>query len=514
MSKQNRIIFFAALVFVQMSSFAGFIRAQIREATIKIETSAPEIVSVEGTNAVAGSSARGKNFSFVLSYAGVENLGERISDVRLFDENKREIVYKKLVAGEYVAERAFASWSYKIKPEKNETITKAHVSSLSGEQAILMLGDLLPQFDSQINEKTIEKAIEKTSEKRSEKTATKISLVLPQHWRVASTEKPLGENAFTVANVEKAVIYAGKNWREKLVESGDAQLSFIMSGSRQFPDEEAFAMAREIFAFYRQLFGSAPNEKAQIYLGTVGGAQFGRWAAETRGANVTIFSADMPFKTQSVQRLHEQLRHEIFHLWMPNNLNLSGNYDWFYEGFALYESLRMGVAVNRLRFEDFLDTLGRAHSIDTLQTARVSLIEASKNRWSGGANTQIYARGMLVAFLCDIAVLEKSKGKTSLSDVFREIYRQHGFPNERGDGNAAILNVLRARAELRPIVEKYVEGAENIVWKNDLRAFGIESAEENYQTKLSVTPKPTGRQKDLLNELGYNNWRKLSTSPK
>jgi predicted metalloprotease with PDZ domain len=228
-----------------------------------------------------------------------------------------------------------------------------------------------------------------------------------------------------------------------------------------------------------------------------------------RGANITIFSAEMPFKTQSVQRLHEQLRHEIFHLWMPNNLNLSGNYDWFYEGFALYQSLRTGVAVNRLRFEDFLDTLARAHSIDTLQTQRVSLVEASKNRWNG-ANTQIYARGMLVAFLCDIAVLDKSKGKNSLSDILRQIYQKHSYPNARSEGNTAVLSVLRERAELRPIVEKYVDGTENIVWKTDLGAVGIESAEENFQTKLKVTAKPNGRQKDLLNELGYNNWRKLS----
>jgi predicted metalloprotease with PDZ domain len=198
---------------------------------------------------------------------------------------------------------------------------------------------------------------------------------------------------------------------------------------------------------------------------------------------------------------------------MPNNLNLSGNYDWFYEGFALYQSLRMGVAVNRLRFEDFLDTLARAHSIDTLQTQRASLVDASKNRWNG-SNTQVYARGMLVAFLCDIAVLQRTKGKTSLSDVLREIYRKYSFPNARSEGNAAVLSVLRGSAELRSIVDKYVEGAENIVWKTDLQAVGIESAEENFQTKLKVATKPNGRQKDLLNELGYNNWRKLSNGSK
>lgn len=498
MSKQNRIIFLGALVFFETFLFSVFSQAQITEAKIKIDALLPEVISVEGVNLDVNPARRGRNFSFALSYAGVEHLGERVSDVRLFDENKGEVLYKKLVAGEYLAEREFTAYSYKIKPQSVESVAKAHVSSLSGEQAILMLGDLLPQFDA----------------KEGEKKTVRISFELPANWKIASTEKRAGENAFAVADLEKAVFYIGKNWREKEINVGNGRLNFIISGARQFSDDEAFQMANEIFGFYQKLFGSSPNEKAQIYLGTLGGdTKFGRWAAETRGANITIFSAEMPFKTQSVQRLHEQLRHEIFHLWMPNNLNLSGNYDWFYEGFALYQSLRMGVAVNRLRFEDFLDTLARAHSTDTLQTQRISLIEASKNRWNG-ANTQIYARGMLVAFLCDIAVLENSKGKNSLSDILRQIYQKHSYPNARSEGNAAVLNVLRERAELRPIVEKYVEGTENIVWKTDLRAVGIESTEENFQTKLKVAAKPNNRQKDLLNELGYNNWRKLSDSSK
>jgi predicted metalloprotease with PDZ domain len=497
MSKPNRIIFFAGFVFAQIFSFCAFLCAQTIEAKIKIESLSPEIVIVEGAYSQEQNARRTKNFSFALSYAGIENLGERISDVRLFDENKREIVHKKLVAGEYLAEREITSWSYKIKPESGEVTAKAHVSSVSGEQAILMLNDLIPQFDTESDEKK----------------SAKISFELPENWKIASTEKNTGANIFEIADIEKAVFYAGKNWREKEISVGGARVHFIINGARQFSDEEAFLLAQEIFGFYQKLFGSAPKETVQIYLGTLGDAKFGRWAAETRGASVTIFSAEMPFKTQSLQRLHEQLRHEIFHLWMPNNLNLSGNYDWFYEGFALYESLRMGVAVNRLRFEDFLDTLARAHSIDSLQTQRVSLIEASKNRWNG-ANTQIYARGMLVAFLCDIAILEKSKGKNSLSDVLKEIYLKHSFPNLGSEANAAILSVLRNRSELRPIIEKYVEGKENIVWKTDLLAVGIESAEENFQTKLTVKTKPNGRQKDLLNELGYNNWRKLSESSK
>lgn len=88
----------------------------------------------------------------------------------------------------------------------------------------------------------------------------------------------------------------------------------------------------------------------------------------------------------------------------------------------------------------------------------------------------------------------------------------HRQPNPRKEGNSAILEILQSRVELRSIVEKYIKGAENIVWQTNLESFGIESAEENFQTVLKAKAKPNSRQKDLLDKLGYNNWRKLSES--
>jgi predicted metalloprotease with PDZ domain len=368
----------------------------------------------------------------------------------------------------------------------------AHVSWVAGEQGVLRPGDLLPE--------------------QKEKTAAKITLELPAGWRVGTTEKRAGEAVFEVDDLDRSVFAIGSGWREKRLPVADGgALDLLVAGAWKFSDDEAAQLTGAIFSEYNKLFGGRSFNSAAVYLGRFPDtAKAGRWEAETRGAAVTIYSADMPFSTQSVQRLHEQLRHEIFHLWIPNDLNLAGNYDWFYEGFALYQSLRLAVGTNRIRFDDYLDTLGRAYDIDALQSRRTSLIEASQSRWNG-ADTQVYARGMLVAFLTDLALLDKSKGKDSLTDLLREIYQKHRRPNApREDANAAILKILEARAELRPIVEKYVKGAENIDWRTDLAAAGIETATENFSTKLKVAAKPGGRQKDLLDKLGYNNWRKRS----
>ncbi len=486
MSKPLKTIFYSVFAFALILQIFSDSQAQTVEAKIKITESN---AFVEGKFTDANQTKNVTNFSFLKSYTNIENLGARVSDVNLFDKSGQKVNHKKLVDGEFLADSGFASWNYKSDLTMPKNLSAmAHVSWISGERGILMLGDLLPEF--------------------TEKTSAKITFELSPDWRISSVEDRTGENVFETADVEKAVFYVGKNWREREIAAGSAKINLIMSGEWQVSDDEMANTAREIFAFYEKLFGGKPFEKYQIFLGKFPpDIKTGRWEAETRGANITIFSSEMNFKTQSLQRLHEQLRHELFHFWFPNGVNLAGNYDWFYEGFALYASLKTAVAMNRIRFEDFLDTLGRAHSIDSLQSQKRSLIEASKNRWNG-ANTQVYARGMLTAFLIDIALLQKSKGRNSLSEVLREIYQKHNLFAPRTDGNTGILNVLQTRKELQTIIERYIKGAENIAWQTDLEAIGIESETKNFTTKLKVKADPNGRQKDLLGKLGYNNWRK------
>lgn len=271
-------------------------------------------------------------------------------------------------------------------------------------------------------------------------------------------------------------------------------------------------MAGEIYREYRKIFGAEPATDAQIVIAKFPTASIpGTWEAETRGRTVTIISGDMNFRTQSLQRLHEQLRHELFHLWLPNGVNLTGNYDWFYEGFALYQSLKSAVLLNRIRFDDFLDTLSRAYDIDNSQTRRLSLIEASQNRWSG-ADTQVYSRGLIVALLCDIVLLDKSGGKRSVENFVREVYQGHRPPAVGTDGNSAVMAVMSKYPELVPIIDKYVRGSGTPGWPAELNMAGIEASGEGRHISLKVREKPTGRQKALLDKLGYNSWRKLSGS--
>ena len=492
MSTMKKRFSAATIILAEILIFALVSWSQDIEANIKVLSAST--LRVDGRFLNKNLNQSKKNWAFLRSIAGADNFGTRISDFNLADDQGRAVSFKKLIDGEYLADGEANSFQYQInlKPLPSVPIL-AHVSWLKDEQGILMLDDLLPRFAE-----------------GKQPISAKVKLEQPSEWKIISNEKISSNNIFLVKNIEKAIFAVGKHWRGQET----SNLNLAISGEWQFTDAEAAKMAGEIFDEYRKLFGEIPTEKAQIFLHRFPkDAKFGRWEAETRGTNLMIASSDMPFKTLSLQRLHEQLRHELFHLWIPNNLALTGNYDWFYEGFTVYQALRTGIAKNQIRFEDFLDTLAQAYNLDNFQSPKVSLIESSKNRWSG-ANGQVYARGMLVAFLCDLAILRQSRSKRSINDVFREIYQKHRVPNESADGNAAILKTLNNYSEFNLIIKNYVEGAENINWQTDLESLGIEAREENSFIKLNVKKRLSRKQKDLLDKLGYNNWRKISGKSK
>jgi predicted metalloprotease with PDZ domain len=356
-----------------------------------------------------------------------------------------------------------------------------------------MLGDMLPIFSVE-----------------GKPVSASVKLVLPNGWRSRA-------DLFETSDVGLDVIAVGRNIEFGKVSAGipltvatyctrDACGPVASGGAWHFTPEELDGFSSDIYAKAREVFGGDVHTEVFV---NVFRFPFdpkmnpGSWQAETRGNNISIISSDMAFRTQSVQRLHEQLRHEMLHLWIPNGVALTGKYDWFYEGFVLYQALKIGVATNRISFNDYLDTLSRAKAIEARHEKRGSLIEASKERWRG-AETYIYAKGMLVAFMCDVAMLDASNGKRSVTEIMRTVYARHKKGTVPVDGNDATLKILREQKELGPIADRYINGGDPLELDSYITKAGLKFA-----GSLKVSEEPNGRQRRILDALGYNNWRNI-----
>jgi predicted metalloprotease with PDZ domain len=475
---------FAAAIFVVLLSAPSFAQA----VEVKISVSATNSrVHVEGKF-----TEKQTQFHFEDSYADVTGISARISKVVLRANDGREIAPTKIIAGEFETGESISQFSYDVNLAPMQNLTSAaHASWLTSERGILMLNDLLP--------------VTQNSAPRS----ALVRLSIPSGWKIETNEKSSGADSFEIDDAAKAIFFIGRDLREIELKESGTEIKIALAGEWLFSDREAADFVSSIFASYQKLFGGAPAKNLQIVVAPFPqAAGTDRWRAETRGSTIVILSGSMPFKTLAVQRLHEQLRHEIFHLWIPNGLALTGNYSWFYESFAIYEALRTGVELNQIRFEDFLSTIGRAAYIAGFAPAKVSLVEASRLRWVADSN-QVEARGILVAFLCDIALLDAG-GKRSLADVIRKVYLRHRIPAAAQDGNEAVLEILKESRELREIISRRVELAETPEIESYLNKAGIIVNASEAETKLSVTEKPNREQRALLKKLGYDNWKKLA----
>lgn len=485
MSKQHSFI---VLIFGVMSAIAlspTFGSAQPAAAEITIDTQGRSAL-VKGEFPFVGQSAdrQRSHFFFLKSAIGFADLGSRISEITLND-GKNEFKARRLTSTEFVAEKPFASFSYTVDlAPSGISRSAAHGSWIGQDVGLLMLDDILPLPNSDL-------------------VSTAIRLKIPEDWSVVTSENRMREgDPYSVGNISKAVFVIGKGLRSR-----PGPVAVSTAGTWHFSDAEVGSMADSIFAEYRRTFGGEASYQPRVVLLPFpqGNVPAGTWEAETRGSTVVLLSSDTAFKGQSLQRLHEQLRHELFHLWLPNGVDLTGPYDWFYEGFALYQSLRSGVRLNQIRFADMLDTLSRARGIERSIVGRRTLLAVSAERWKG-SETEVYARGMLVAFLCDLAILDASKGRRTIEDVFRAIFESNKPPGGKRDGNEAVLKALVLNPETVAILNDHVRGTKAIDWRRYLDPAGLEDGPNGLRTKEKLS----GSQKTLLDKLGYNAWRKLT----
>lgn len=472
-------------LFVQFLPIFCF--AQNLEINLSLNSQNPSEINIKGKFSQPSTE---KNLLFLLSRADADNLGSRISDVEFFDANNQKVDYRKIADGSFVAEKIFDSFSYRVNAAiPTNVLSIAHISWISGDKGILRFEDLLPVFETRYS--------------------LNVSINLPQNWKIATSEKMSNQKTFEIKNFENAVFIIGKNWNEQHFSVSGANVKVILDDKWKIEKSVVEKIVREILLKYESFFGAMPQRDLQIvnfnFPKDVG---FERWRAETFGGNVLIMSAPTTFESQLRQRFQEQLRHELFHLWMPNDLALGGDYSWFYEGFAQYAALKVGVELNQISFGDFLNTIEQSYNLGNRRSQPISLIEASKNRWLG-ENSSVYAKGLAIAFLFDVALLKQNGGKRDLISLLKQIYEKHKKPNKLEDGNAAILNLAANYKELSPIIEDYVKGAKKLDFEKYLQQTGIEILPNGANIKLRTKAKLTRGEKDFLNKLGYNNWRKI-----
>lgn len=465
----------------------GAAQAQSINARISVLTTAPARIRIEGQRADATDA-----WSFRNQYASVGGLGERIENLSLSDKSGLQIPVRKIAPGEYKAESAATNFAYEVKLEPPAQMPDAvYVSWLTNERGLLLPGDLLPKL---------------SSAQATENRSAQLRFVLPEAWNVAANETKQADNQFQVADVERAVFLVGPELRLKRERVGQMEFSYVTNGRWAFTDEDVSKLAASILKDHTAALGGAARQATMLILipfpRPVGAS---RWSAETRGGTVTLLSGQAPSKIAALAQLNGALTHELFHLWVPNGLGLDGDYDWFYEGFTLYQSIRAGMRLDSLSFQDYLSALSRAFDSYMAIGGRdqLSLLEASRQRWRTPTGL-VYHKGLLVAFLYDLTLRLQTKNARSLDDVYRELFRRRQSAAGRADGNSTIIGILKNQSGMQNFVEQYIEKAVAIDLRSSIAPFGLEILSGGVRTHVAVSNTLSRAQRDLLSKFGYN----------
>jgi len=454
-----------------------------------------EVSPDSGRAVIDGTGTPGTRWSFRDSYAGILGLGNRIERFVLLDDQGNEISTRTIAPGQFESAKPGARFRYEVnlKPP-SKTLDSARVSWLTLERGLILPADLLPLAASN----------------DAQQKAVLIRFKAPAGWTVQSIEPKGSDGAYAVSDADRAVFALGRNLRVSRMTDSGMNFSLVLDSGWAFTDDEALKMVGEVLKAHRQMFGAAPASEGSLILFPFAfAASPSDWSAETRGATVTLLSGKLPSKTGALAQLSTPLTHELFHLWVPNGLALEGDYDWFYEGFTVYQAALVAVSLGQLTFPEFLNSIARAYDayLSDNERDRWSLIEASQRRWTGGARS-VYSKSMLVAFLIDLKLRRESHSKHSLEDVYRKLFGQNRMPVKSSsvkapDGNETLMNLLAVNASpdgFKSLVnEKFV-----IDLPRELAGYGLTVENFGLRTRISVNDKLSKQQRDLLRDLGYN----------
>jgi hypothetical protein len=443
--------------------------------TIKISIKEPSDLTIE-----AEMPQPGREWSFRNAYAGALNLADRIDNFEVLDTAQEILPVRKMTAGEYRTDQPAQRIRYTINASSRAASEVAHVTWLSADYGCLLLADLLPTlFDG---------------------LELRIELKLPPQWSAQFSGSTDDNGRVIVRKPEEAAFVVGPNLKKLSQSINGQRFNLALIGNWKVSDEAIMESARRVFAHYLQLTEHKLSSEPLLIVAPYRFSGGNSWRAQTRGANVVLaMDPSASFRNWKGQ-LSVIFTHEFLHLWVPNSLDLKGDYDWFFEGFTLYEALITSSQLKLIDFQEYLDTLARVYDSYLSYPNDLSLIEASERRWTSSFPL-VYDKGMLVALQYDLMVRTESEGQSSLSDLYPRLLSLS--PTQANDANRAIIGLLDSSVSGSEFSSRYVEKKGSLDLTSSLRQYGIIVDSSGKRTKITIDRNLNKKQKTVLRSLGY-----------
>jgi predicted metalloprotease with PDZ domain len=329
---------------------------------------------------------------------------------------------------------------------------------------------------------------------------------LPPGWQVATAMPARGPRRFEAADYAELIDHPfalGRFWQGRF-EAGGVEHRVAVGGAwPSFDGERLLADMRRLCAAQIRFWHGRGRPPFGRYLFLLQVADGGHGGLEHRaGTALQAARRDLPRRgaaeaSEAYVGLLGLISHEYFHAWNGtrlrprefDRLDLSREHPstllWFVEGFTSYYDdlflLKSGL-VDRARY---LRLLSRPVNTVLSTPGRhvQSLAAASFDAWTkayrpdentANATVSYYAKGALVALLCDLALRERGR---SLDEVMRALWR-HPDGGPFGENDIADAMAAAGGATLRADLLAWVHGTAELPLQRYLAAAGLTLRDE------------------------------------
>jgi len=282
-----------------------------------------------------------------------------------------------------------------------------------------------------------------------------------RNWRVATAmprkgAKPYGFGAYVASDYDELIDHPVEmaEFTRASFRAGGVPHDIVITGRHAADARRLQRDLKRLCEHHLRFFGRPAPMKRYVFLVTAVGEGYG--GLEHRASTALLCSReDLPREgeievSERYRTFLGLVSHEYFHTWnvkrikpaafVPYDLDRE-NYTtllWAFEGITSYYDDLALVRCGLIEKKDYLELLGRSITthLRTPGRARQSLAESSFDAWikyyrqdenSPNAGVSYYAKGSLVALCLDLLIRDKTRGRKSLDDVMRALWRQHGL---------------------------------------------------------------------------------------
>src|SRR5216683_365810 len=282
-----------------------------------------------------------------------------------------------------------------------------------------------------------------------------------RNWRVATamprrSAGPFGFGGYVTADYDELIDHPVEMGEFALASfrAGGVPHDIVITGRHAADTRRLQRDLKRLCEEHIRFFGEPAPMKRFVFLVTAVGEGYG--GLEHRASTALLCSRDdLPREgeTEVTERYRTFLglaSHEYFHTWNVKRIKPAAfapydldheNYTtllWAFEGVTSYYDDLALVRCGLIEKKDYLELLGRSITTHLRTPGRAiqSVAESSFDAWikyyrqdenSPNAAVSYYVKGSLVALCLDLFIREKTRGRKSLDDIMRALWRRHGL---------------------------------------------------------------------------------------